>query len=149
MAFCIFIYLLSALLLSCVSSSVIPSVQPAIAEWQALRDPSQITNVSSLRPSGLSRSTWSLSTSTPLAGFDAVQEEFKDLTFQPPICDGSAYGRDLRLESCQEALVAIPRDTKQILFGRRGRGRWNVNLPHRFLSSPSFYSFVGRIPTPC
>ncbi|KAI4281454.1 MAG: hypothetical protein L6R35_005650, partial [Caloplaca aegaea] len=75
--------------------------------------------------------------STPFASINEVEKTFKKLAFKPPTCDGSRYGRSLQTASCQEALLAIPRDQREITFGKRSRGQWNINLPHRFLSRAS------------
>ncbi|KAI4139994.1 MAG: hypothetical protein L6R39_006009 [Caloplaca ligustica] len=123
-----------ALLFPLVSSSALPPPPQDTPEGhEALFESSQVREVSVL-PS-LSN-TWSLPSSTPAASFDEVEEQFKNLTtFKPPTCNGAAYGRGLSPESCHEALLAIPHETRQLIFGKRGRGRWNINLPYRVLSS--------------
>lgn len=132
MAWGVFISLLLAFSVGFVSSSAIPAPEPATAPSEEALDFSPVANVSVLPAR---RSLWSLPRSVPPGGIDATETGFKKLTYKPPTCNGAAYGRELQPASCQEAFFAIPRDTARISFGRRNRGRWNINLPYRFLSS--------------
>ncbi|KAL9008468.1 MAG: hypothetical protein Q9173_006407 [Seirophora scorigena] len=127
-----FIYLCIAWLFFLVSSSAIPPSEPFTLGRPPLLEPDPGTNVSVLNP--FPRSTWSMRGSTPFASISEVEQTFKKLAFRPPTCDGSRYGRNLQADSCQEVLLSIPRDQKIISFGKRNRGQWNINLPHRFLS---------------
>ena len=49
-------------------------------------------------------------------------------------CDGSAYGRDLSIASCQEAWELLPKTINRETFGQRQKGDFNVPLPNRVLS---------------
>lgn len=139
-----FIYLCMASLVFLVSSSAIPASKPFTLGRLPFLEPDPGTNVSVLNP--FPRSTWSMRGSTPFASISEVEQTFKDLAFRPPTCDGSRYGRNLHPASCQEALLSIPRDQKMITFGKRNRGRWHINLPHRILSraSPALYNSISR-----
>lgn len=132
MVLSIFISLLLALPDPFVFSSAIPPFEPTTIPWEGALEFSQTANVSVFPPH---RSLWSLPRSAQLTGFVASNEDIRRLTFEPPTCDGSTYGREVQPSSCQEALHAIPRDKRQISFGRRNRGQWNINVPHRVLSS--------------
>lgn len=50
-------------------------------------------------------------------------------------CNGKAYGKNLRLASCLEALRKMPPGNSRISFGARHHGEWDANLPFRILSS--------------
>lgn len=50
-------------------------------------------------------------------------------------CNGKAYGKNLKILSCLEALSKMPKITKTMTFGERGRGDWDGVLPYRILSA--------------
>lgn len=51
-------------------------------------------------------------------------------------CDGNLYGRSLDLLSCTEAFSQLPwkYDKREMTFGARGTGIWDVTMPYRVLS---------------
>lgn len=49
-------------------------------------------------------------------------------------CNGKAYGKNLNLASCTQALHLMPDTKKPLTFGQRGKGDWDANLPFRILS---------------
>ena len=52
-------------------------------------------------------------------------------------CNGATYGRNLNFRSCMDAYYSIREYHSPQTFGERGQGRWDINLPFRFLSSGS------------
>ena len=50
-------------------------------------------------------------------------------------CNGRAYGKNLDLPSCVEAFAKMTFSEIPVLFGERGHGQWEANLPFRILSS--------------
>lgn len=50
-------------------------------------------------------------------------------------CNGKAYGKNLNVASCIEALNKMPSNDEDVTFGQRGEGTWGGNLPFRILSS--------------
>lgn len=50
-------------------------------------------------------------------------------------CNGSAFGRNLNLQSCVEAMNLISDLHLPRTYGERGGARYDINLPFRFLSS--------------
>lgn len=118
-------------LFSLVRSSAIAPSNPVALRLYSSADFAPLQNASKV-PSY--QSAWDFRNAAPPASFQQLEEEFKNLTFKPPTCDGSLYGHNLQTESCKQALVGIPQDTTTYTFGARGRGKWSVNLPYRFLS---------------
>lgn len=49
-------------------------------------------------------------------------------------CNGKAYGKNLKISSCLQALLMMPKGTKALTFGERGEGDWDGVLPYRVLS---------------
>ncbi|KAL9021019.1 MAG: hypothetical protein Q9185_001775, partial [Variospora sp. 1 TL-2023] len=49
-------------------------------------------------------------------------------------CKGDTYGRNLRLDSCADALKQIPTSDHPLTFGLRGRMGVNVPTPWRWIS---------------
>lgn len=132
MTFILVPYLYLGSFLRLVLASAIPASVPMTPDLYSLGDLAPLSNPFKV-PSY--QSTWNFRDAAPPASFNELEEEFKNLTFKPPTCNGAAYGHNLQTESCEQALVAIPRDTRSYTFGKRQRGlSWNVNLPYRFLS---------------
>ena len=50
-------------------------------------------------------------------------------------CNGKAYGKNLNIRSCLEALSKMPTGSRPLTFGQRGHGDWEGNLPLRVLST--------------
>lgn len=50
-------------------------------------------------------------------------------------CNGKAYGRNLKLTSCLQALNKVPQSTGPMVLGQRGKGEWDGVLPYRIMSS--------------
>ncbi|KAL6717423.1 hypothetical protein ACLMJK_005338 [Lecanora helva] len=50
-------------------------------------------------------------------------------------CNGKAYGKNLDLGSCLEALAKMPASDSAVTFGERNHGDWGANLPLRVLST--------------
>jgi len=50
-------------------------------------------------------------------------------------CNGKAYGKNLKVASCLQALSKMPQSTSAFTFGERGYGNWDAVLPYRVLSS--------------
>ncbi len=48
-------------------------------------------------------------------------------------CEG-LYGHNLQVGSCDNALGKIPQNSATLIFGVRGTGNWDVQLPARYLS---------------
>lgn len=53
------------------------------------------------------------------------------------VCNGTAYGRNLKLRSCFNAIASMEEFHSPQSFGQRGKGKWDINLPFRFLSGGS------------
>lgn len=49
-------------------------------------------------------------------------------------CNGKAYGKNLKISSCLQALLRMPQGTKALTFGERNQGDWDGVLPYRILS---------------
>ncbi|KAL8990903.1 MAG: hypothetical protein Q9169_008002, partial [Polycauliona sp. 2 TL-2023] len=124
------VYLAGFACLTCASAIPAPDPQRPPSGLLSL---SQAPNSYTVPPFA---SAWSQSVAASNTSFEEVEEEFRQIKeFKPPTCDGDAYGRSLQLNSCREAHKMIPTDRRKLQFGLRNRGRWNVNLPHRFMSS--------------
>ncbi len=53
-------------------------------------------------------------------------------------CNGTLYGHNIPLESCADALLQInASDTTVRSYGLRGTGRFDVDLPRRYISGES------------
>ena len=52
-------------------------------------------------------------------------------------CNGTLFGRNLNYRSCMDALSSMEEYQSPQTFGQRGLGKWDINLPLRFLSSKS------------
>lgn len=50
-----------------------------------------------------------------------------------PVCNGTMFGRNLRTNSCWDAIKLLATDTTAITFGDRGLGL-NIQLPRRYSS---------------
>lgn len=125
--------LLLATLVHLASCSVLPSYNPPTTASSRTLDIQGLTDTHAVPPF---RSAWSFTNAAPNKTFDETEQEYRGLEgFKQPDCDGAKYGRGLQTESCRDALVMIPQDKRQLIFGARNRGRgWNVNLPYRFSS---------------
>ena len=67
-----------------------------------------------------------------------LPSSMQNLSASPHLnCDGHAYGQDLSLDSCMDALSTIPSDTDTLTFGDRGSGNYNIHLPYRWISCQS------------
>ena len=49
-------------------------------------------------------------------------------------CNGKAFGKNLNVASCLDALNRMPSNDEIVIFGERHRGTWGGNLPYRILS---------------
>ena len=59
------------------------------------------------------------------------------------VCNGAAYGRNLDVASCTDAVESMTEFEAPRSFGQRGEADWDVNLPFRFLSSKTpFYIYL-------
>ena len=56
------------------------------------------------------------------------------------VCDGAAYGRNINAQSCLDAMTSLRGHDYPRTFGRREKGKFDVNLPFRFLGSEFFPS---------
>ena len=52
-------------------------------------------------------------------------------------CDRTTYGGDLRMDSCYDAYYNIFPDDTEHSYGDRSRGRYDRNLPRRYISRKS------------
>jgi len=81
---------------------------------------------------------WPTNLAAPNLTLPATNTSASDtLSVGPPkyTCNGAAYGRNLRVQSCTDALNSMADFHQPRTFGQRGEGDWDVNLPFRFLSS--------------
>lgn len=73
------------------------------------------------------------------------------LTTPRALCSGTAYGRDLQIQDCLDALNhGMGHDTRQATFGHRNQGMFGNLLPQRALSgeaTPSAGSFIQAVLT--
>lgn len=122
------------------SDSKSPALNPVL-------DLSQAVNIS-VPPSF--HSAWPLPDSAPNTTFDELVQDSKSAAVGRQYkCDGSMYGHP-PVNSCREALVAIPQDQRPLKMGVRGLRGNDVNLPYRFSSSLSTYSrFHSMSWVPC
>ena len=49
-------------------------------------------------------------------------------------CDGTKYGRNLKLASCLEAVATMADENSERTYGQRGYGTFDAPLPLRYLS---------------
>ena len=72
---------------------------------------------------------------SPLLPFDSAAPMPTNLStkIERPLCRRE-YGIDLNKKSCLDAWQSIPFNSQQHTYGRRGKGRFEVPLPQRFLS---------------
>ncbi|KAL8737253.1 MAG: hypothetical protein Q9181_001872 [Wetmoreana brouardii] len=118
-----FYYLFLTAWVSPVFSSAIPATDPAPVESQPVLDMSQMVNISS-GPSF--HSAWPLPNSAPNASFDELAQAIKPPLMSRATCDGATYGRNLPLESCRQAWLAIPLDQRSLRMGIRSQTRNDV-----------------------
>ena len=59
-------------------------------------------------------------------------------------CNSRAYGRNLNLRSCLQAIDSINDYDLPQTFGERGQGKWDINLPFRFLGSKSSSHSIAK-----
>ena len=112
-------------------ASAIPASNLMPPSSQELTNAIAITNESAV-PSF--QSVWSLPGKSPPTNINSLDDGTHNLTFTPPGCNGPRYGRNLQESSCFQAFATIPTDTRRLRFGARNLGKWNINLPYRFLS---------------
>ncbi|KAL9585544.1 MAG: hypothetical protein Q9212_001469 [Teloschistes hypoglaucus] len=114
-------------LASLASSAVLPGA------LEPINDISHLANFSAIP---LSLSSWSSEHTTPNISYSELGHILGQVGTPPYKCDPKAYGRDLHVRSCRDALLAIPADTRKLKLGSRGPGdrRNDVNLPYRFSS---------------
>lgn len=51
------------------------------------------------------------------------------------VCNGDAFGHDLNVDSCTDAIRFLGVQTTQLSFGMRNTGAFDIRLPQRYISS--------------
>ncbi|KAF6217736.1 hypothetical protein HO133_006563 [Letharia lupina] len=51
------------------------------------------------------------------------------------VCNGDAFGHDLNVDSCTDAIRFLGVNTTQLSFGMRNTGAFDIGLPQRYISS--------------
>ncbi|KAI4237631.1 MAG: hypothetical protein LQ352_007931 [Teloschistes flavicans] len=81
----------------------------------------------------LSPSAWLPENATPNISYSQLGQMLDAVGTPPYKCDPQSYGQNLHIESCREALLAVPANSRRLKLGLRDQ-RNDVNLPYRFLS---------------
>ena len=92
-------------------------------------------------PDLTSSETFLVAASTTFGSSASSSNSSLDAGNRAPVCDGNLLGFDMNRYSCLQAWNTIPTNHRQLTFGDRLNGRFDVQLPRRFSGREYLFIF--------
>ena len=143
---CFLLVLIASLRISrthvCAAANYAPLVLPSANEtgWTLTDNATAAANESSILPDSTfadSDIAWPENFISPNVSSPSRPTPSSNTSLGVPdiSCNGTTYGKNLNVGSCLQALGKMPTGSRSVVFGQRGRGDWEANLPLRVLST--------------